>query len=311
MDPKEILLSIKNILKQYKFTNVQLSDKSLIQFQGDELKKGLPVSLMINSKASPLPTGDYKTLDGVSFSIDNGIVSKLEGKSNKPKAGPVLQAQAADKEPYGDVEYADPGYQKDKQKRYPLDTDAHIKNAWARINQDQDASQYSPEDLNKVKDKIESAMKKIDPKDKSLMDKDGRSTINPPDPNSATPEDTVETKDDDFDEENDDQTTGTPLTLEAFTAALQPLMDSMKNVETAMCGEMSKQNEKLTAMSKEIADNRDALNSTVEVVEVLANKADGKPIEPKKAHPFKKDKDPDFTQSKTYKAFHQMHLANK
>ncbi|HXH95544.1 MAG TPA: phage protease, partial [Thermoanaerobaculia bacterium] len=33
---------------------------------------------------------------------------------------------AADNAPYGDVEYADPGYQKDGQKRYPLDTETHI-----------------------------------------------------------------------------------------------------------------------------------------------------------------------------------------
>lgn len=34
------------------------------------------------------------------------------------------------KEPYGSVAYADPGYQSDGKKRYPIDTEAHIRAAW-------------------------------------------------------------------------------------------------------------------------------------------------------------------------------------
>src|SRR6185437_2803811 len=39
------------------------------------------------------------------------------------------------KKPYGNVSYADPGYQSDKQKRYPIDTAAHVRAAWSYINQ--------------------------------------------------------------------------------------------------------------------------------------------------------------------------------
>jgi len=73
----------------------------------------------------------------------------------------VLRWLEAAKEPYGDVEYADPGYQKDKQKRYPLDTDDHIRAAWSYINQADNADQYSAQHLALVKSRIRAAMKRI------------------------------------------------------------------------------------------------------------------------------------------------------
>ena len=74
----------------------------------------------------------------------------------------VLEAvDKADKAPYGNVEYADPGYQSDKKKRYPVDTAAHAKAAWSYINKDSNASKYSSDDLAKVKKKIMAACKKF------------------------------------------------------------------------------------------------------------------------------------------------------
>lgn len=63
--------------------------------------------------------------------------------------------------PFGDVQYADPGYLDDKKKRYPLDTDAHVKAAWSYINQPKNAAQYSPKQLARIKQKIKAAMKRI------------------------------------------------------------------------------------------------------------------------------------------------------
>jgi|GEM_PF-1025135 len=65
------------------------------------------------------------------------------------------------KKPYGDVEYADPGYQSDKQKRYPIDTEEHARAAWSYINKASNASAYSSEDLAKVKGRIKAACKKF------------------------------------------------------------------------------------------------------------------------------------------------------
>ncbi len=66
----------------------------------------------------------------------------------------------ADKKPYGNVKYADPGYQGDGVKRYPLDSEEHCRAAWAYINMPKNAAKYSPEDLKKVKAHIMEALKK-------------------------------------------------------------------------------------------------------------------------------------------------------
>lgn len=72
---------------------------------------------------------------------------------------------AAEKEPYGPVEYADNGLQKDGKKRYPIDTEPHIRAAWSYINQEKNSSQYTPEQVAHIKARIISAWKaRIDPK---------------------------------------------------------------------------------------------------------------------------------------------------
>lgn len=80
---------------------------------------------------------------------------------------PVLNVQ----KPHGDdVPYADPGYLdadgvqvsksgKEGVARYPID-EAHVQAAWSYINQDKNASQYTPEQLADIKSKIKAAMAK-------------------------------------------------------------------------------------------------------------------------------------------------------
>jgi hypothetical protein len=64
------------------------------------------------------------------------------------------------KEPYGDVKYADPGYQEDGQKRYPIDNEEHVRAAWSYINQQGNASKYTPEQVKRIKGRIKAAAKK-------------------------------------------------------------------------------------------------------------------------------------------------------
>ncbi|MGW2936072.1 DUF6582 domain-containing protein [Streptomyces sp. NPDC001156] len=68
-------------------------------------------------------------------------------------------AKGDDTKPYGDVTYADPGYQKDKKKRYPLDTKAHAKAAWSYINQADNARLYTSAQLKRIKGRIKTALK--------------------------------------------------------------------------------------------------------------------------------------------------------
>lgn len=76
--------------------------------------------------------------------------------------GEDIEVKADDpKKPYGDVTYADPGYQKDGQHRYPLDSAAHVRSAWSFINQDKNASLYTAEQLSKIKNRIKAAADKF------------------------------------------------------------------------------------------------------------------------------------------------------
>lgn len=73
----------------------------------------------------------------------------------------IVGAAKPKTEPYGDVEYADPGYQNDGQKRYPIDTEEHVRAAWSYINQEKNAKLYSAEQLNNIKSRIKTAAKKF------------------------------------------------------------------------------------------------------------------------------------------------------
>jgi hypothetical protein len=65
------------------------------------------------------------------------------------------------KKPYGNVAYADPGFQADKKPRYPIDTQEHCRAAWGYISKPGNADAYSSGDLAKVKAKIVAACKKF------------------------------------------------------------------------------------------------------------------------------------------------------
>ncbi len=63
--------------------------------------------------------------------------------------------------PFGNVSYADPGYQADKKKRYPVDTKAHVKAALAYLAQKSNAAKYSAQQLKRVMGRIRAAAKKF------------------------------------------------------------------------------------------------------------------------------------------------------
>jgi hypothetical protein len=75
--------------------------------------------------------------------------------------GGVTAAMTTPDQPYGDVKYADPGYQKDGKSRYPLDTERHVRAAWGYINQEENAGQYTPDQLKRVRQAIMTAAKKL------------------------------------------------------------------------------------------------------------------------------------------------------
>ena len=63
------------------------------------------------------------------------------------------------------AEFADPGYLKDRKKRCPLDTEAHIRAAWAYFHHPKNQAPYTADQLHAIKAKIVAAWKaKIDKK---------------------------------------------------------------------------------------------------------------------------------------------------
>jgi hypothetical protein len=59
----------------------------------------------------------------------------------------------------GEGEYADPGYQLDGKKRYPIDTDHHVRAAWNYINNPRNARKYTDLQLKRIKAEIIAAWK--------------------------------------------------------------------------------------------------------------------------------------------------------
>jgi phage head maturation protease len=61
-------------------------------------------------------------------------------------------------------DYADPGFEPDGRKRYPLDSEEHIRAAWSYIHQKNNGARYTAAQLDHIKAKIVAAWKlKIDP----------------------------------------------------------------------------------------------------------------------------------------------------
>jgi len=62
------------------------------------------------------------------------------------------------------IDHADPGYRPDGKKRYPIDTERHIRAAWAFIHQPHNARRYRADQLDHIKTRIVAAWReKIDP----------------------------------------------------------------------------------------------------------------------------------------------------
>src|SRR5882672_1398714 len=67
---------------------------------------------------------------------------------------------SAPSKPYGDVKYADTGFQADGKARYPIDTPEHCRAAWSYVNQAGNAAKYTPAQLKQIKSRIMAAGKK-------------------------------------------------------------------------------------------------------------------------------------------------------
>ena len=107
-----------------------------------------PIELSLADKpAAPTTRFTLVKADGAEVEME---FAKIAARADTdPKEG---------EDKYGDVKFAD-----EKNKKYPIDTEKHIRAAWNYINKQKNADKYSAEDLKTIKDKIIAAWKdKID-----------------------------------------------------------------------------------------------------------------------------------------------------
>jgi hypothetical protein len=186
----------KALLEGVKFKQDQLVDGSIIQFETDTIENGETIYLVDGAgDFAQLPDGAYLTKTHVNFTITDGQVSDVTGKSTEQtQNGPVKQAQAAtgpedtldndnpgkndgkptkvpkdsskgkgaidlDEELKNKKPYGDVEYADPKNGKYPIDTEEHIRAAWNYINKGN-----AEGDVPAIKAKIIAAWKKkIDP----------------------------------------------------------------------------------------------------------------------------------------------------
>lgn len=126
-------------------------------------------------------TGDDLEVDAVDFTASPGVLGAvLDLRPSHPNestltrtaisesydAQVAVTADAPDgvgekSKPTPGGNYADPGYQKDGVKRYPLDTKEHVKAAWSYINMPKNAKLYTSGQVTKIKGRIKSAATKF------------------------------------------------------------------------------------------------------------------------------------------------------
>ena len=120
-----------------------------------------PVELSLADKPC-VPTARFTLVKA-----DGSEVEKAFAETQRTRRKAEKVAARSDTDPkegedkYGDVKFAD-----EKNKKYPIDTEKHIRAAWNYINKEKNAAKYSAEDLKSIKGKIIAAWK-------DKIDKDG------------------------------------------------------------------------------------------------------------------------------------------
>jgi hypothetical protein len=86
---------------------------------------------------------------GARTAIAPATVAMAKAETVAPAAEYRENSVAGD-EPDGAVQYADPGYQPDGKKRYPIHTRRHIRAAWTHVNRPGNAGKYSDNQLKRI-----------------------------------------------------------------------------------------------------------------------------------------------------------------
>lgn len=64
--------------EQQKFMDAKLADGTMISIEGEALAQGVPVMVMTEAGAAPIPDGEYTLEDGTVFTVAGGTVAEVK-----------------------------------------------------------------------------------------------------------------------------------------------------------------------------------------------------------------------------------------
>ncbi len=132
---------------------------------GDKWTRGkdgqLPTREITEIKCYELGPVVFPAYEATTVGVRSVLHELADADVRADLARALFMSERADTQPYGDTAYADPGYKDDKVKRYPINTQAHVKAAWAYINMPKNDAGYTAEQLASIKSRIKAAAKKF------------------------------------------------------------------------------------------------------------------------------------------------------
>jgi HK97 family phage prohead protease len=140
----------------------------------DKVKAGVYKGFSVGGRVKSRDSGDHNVITGLSLTeislVDRPANPeaifdcwKADGASPTGEGAARRESASGDHTAQRDGDFADPGYQSDRRKRYPLHSEPHIRAAWAYIHRPRNAAKYTPDQVDRIKARIVAAWKeKID-----------------------------------------------------------------------------------------------------------------------------------------------------
>jgi phage head maturation protease len=141
----------------------------------DKVKAGVYKGFSVGGRVKSRAPGDRNVITGLSLT-EISLVDRpanpeaifdcwkaADGAGPTGEVGTRRESASGDHTAPRDGDFADPGYQPDGRKRYPLASEPHIRAAWAYIHRPRNAAKYTPDQVDRIKARIVAAWKeKID-----------------------------------------------------------------------------------------------------------------------------------------------------
>jgi len=165
-------LKFANIREMHQMSAVGVAEEAAVDDKGlyvaarivdprawDKVTTGVYKGFSVGGKVRARDPRDHSVITALSLTE----ISLVDRPANPEAVFDCWKAERWEGAP-DDSDYADPGYQADGGKRYPLDSQRHIRAAWAFIHMPSNAAPYTAGELQQIKSRIIAAWKdEIDP----------------------------------------------------------------------------------------------------------------------------------------------------